>query len=200
MRRAETRSYAPEHTAPCRDSLRVLLDLRFLRRAEIRCPRNYVMLGPTVPRVTVRASTRHHSRPVLNAAGPRFGLPSRRLLLAHACAAPEQRVARTAEPEVAVPLTRPCIARQEASCLPSLLFYHTLNQSPFRYSTDKVACSCTPCVVSCCEKQLVPSGSVVGVGCESCFLSKPNHTLPDGTSCAWRSELRRRLCKRNVVR
>jgi hypothetical protein len=172
LRRAETRSYAPEHTAPCRDSLRVLLDLRFLRRAEIRCPRNYVMLGLTVPRVTVRASTRHHSRPVLNAAGPRFGLPSRRLLLAHACAAPEQRVARTAEPEVAVPLTRPCIARQEASCLTSLLFYHTLNQSPFRYSTDKVACSCTPCVVSCCARTARAIGKCGWGWCDSCFITR----------------------------
>jgi hypothetical protein len=130
------------------------------------------MLGLTVPRVTVRASTRHHSRPVLNAAGPRFGLPSQRLLLAHACAAPEQRVARTAEPEVAVPLTRPCIARQEASCLPSLLFYHTLNQSPFRYSIDKVACSCTPCVVSCCARTARAIGKCGWGWCDSCFIIK----------------------------
>ena len=162
LRRAERRClYVPEHTPKlARTHLSTLRRAETrcsrMRRAEIRCPRNYVMLGLTVPRVTVRASTRHHSRPVLNAAGPRFGLPSRQLLLAHACAAPEQRVARTAEPEVAVPLTRPCIARQEASCLPSLLFYHTLNQSPFRYSTDKVACSCTPFVVSLLrEAQLV---------------------------------------------
>jgi hypothetical protein len=33
------------------------------------------------------------------------------------------RVARTAESQVAVPLTRPCIARQEASYLPSLLSF-----------------------------------------------------------------------------
>ncbi len=102
----------------------------------------------------------HHPRPVLNAAG-----------LAHACAAPEQRVARTAEPEVAVPLTRPCIARQEASCLPSLLFYHTINQSPFRYSTDKVACSCTPCVVSCCARTARAIGKRGWGWCDSCFIS-----------------------------
>ena len=35
------------------NSLRVLLDLRFLHRVEIRSPCNYVMLGPTVLHVII---------------------------------------------------------------------------------------------------------------------------------------------------
>jgi hypothetical protein len=79
-------------------------------------------------------------------------------------------VARTAELEVAVPLTRPCIARQEASFLPSLLSISlSTNHLSIQHRQGCVLLH-SFVVSSLRQAQLVPSGSVRLVGVVPRFI------------------------------